>query len=82
MTNDKSAEARAYDNEFDTLAEVKLNPHGAWLAIQCLESQRDEAVARAEAAEAMIAKAEALVEEAIQAQKDQRAILEGKTDDQ
>ena len=47
-----------------------------------IRAERDAAVARAEAAEAMIAKAEAMVEEAAQSQKDQRAILEGKTDDQ
>jgi len=82
MTNDKSAETRAYDLEFDTHVEVALNPHGAWLTIQYLESQRDEALARAEAAEAVIAMAEAMVEEAIQAQKDQRTMSKGKTDDQ
>lgn len=57
MTNDTNAEARAYDNEFDTHLEVTLNPHGAWLAIQSLESQRDAAVARADIAEAMVAEA-------------------------
>jgi len=47
-----------------------------------LRAEHDAAVARAEAAEAIIAMAQALVEEAEQSQKDQRAILEGKTDDQ
>jgi len=62
--------------------------HANWLIdrqsarIQELAAERDAALARAEAAEAIIAMAEALVEEAEQSQKDQRAILEGKTDDQ
>jgi len=56
------AKTRAYDLEFDTHVEVALNPHGAWLTIQCLESQRDESADRIEELEAKLEKAAARLE--------------------